>query len=143
MKIWKAAAVIVCFLLAVFILLQASSFQLSLHFAGLDKESVLYAEELDVDQAEFKVFQTTTNEGKLALVRANKNKLGFWYIEDIEAQTEEKSFINMSWIKGAGMRRYSHKDMGIDEKEYHFMYGGDDAIKTIELYSEQLPENAV
>ena len=59
-----------------------------------------------------------------------------------ERLSENKRFIDLSWVDFAGIRRYSEKENEIREKEWHFVYCGDDAIKAIELHPEQLPENA-
>lgn len=142
MKIRKIVTVSICFLLVAFIVLQQSSFQLALSFAGLSSKQIQYVEKLDEDQTIFKVFQTTTKEGELALVRTEKNDLGFWQVVDIETPTEEDPFINMAWIGSATMRRYDEAAIGIREREYHFAYCGNDAIKTVELHEHQLPKNA-
>ena len=117
-------------------------FAAALEAAGLNGY-VDHIEELDLDQGrEFRVFQGTTKEGKPALARAEKNELGLWEIVTLKTLTREKGCIEISWVKAAGERRYSRWDDPVQEKEWHYVYYGNDAVKAIELHPEQMPQNA-
>lgn len=144
-KKWiKPVIILSVAVLVVLFLLWANSFSLMLHGAGLSRDGVIYLLEQKErnSDVEVKLFQTTTYGGELALVRAQKNKLGIWRIENMEKTTEKMRFIDMGWMEASVMRRYSEKEIGIRERGWHFVFCGDDAIKLVELYPEQLPENA-
>lgn len=117
-------------------------FAAALEAAGLN-EIVFDIEELDSYQGQvFRVFQGTTKEGKPALVRAEKNDSGLWEIVTLRTLAKEKGRIEISWVKAAGERRYSRWDEAVQEKEWHYAYYGNDAVKAITLKAEQLPKNA-
>jgi len=99
-------------------------------------------EPLDIHQGrEFRVFQGTTTEGKPALARAEKKENGLWEIVTVKTLPREKGRMEMSWVKDAGERRYSRWDKAVQEKEWHYVYYGNDAVKAVELRPEQLPKN--
>jgi len=144
-KKWiKPVIILTVVVLTVLLLLWVNSFSLMLYGAGLNRDGVIYVlEQKEINNGlEVKMLQTTTKDGELALVWAQKNKLGIWQIENMESTTEEIRFLDMSWMEPSVMRRYSEKEIGIRERGWHFVFCGDDAIKLVELYPEQLPENA-
>ena len=127
----------------VFFCVRESNLAIMLSANGLKSGSITYFTERDeIAGRQFSFFQTTTNKGEPVLVQAERTKLGFWKIVKEERLSENKHFIDLSWVDFAGTRRYTEKENAIREKEWHFVYCGDDAIKAIELYPEQLPENA-
>ncbi len=119
-------------------------FSVAVHFANLNTDPISYVEQLDIDSNgdEFCVFQTRTNEGNLALAYATRDILGFWHINRIKSASATQKYTSLAWVKGAGIRRFSHLDAPIFEQEWHFVYCGDDAIKSIELLPGQLPSNS-
>ena len=99
-------------------------------------------EKLDMYQGqEFRVFQGTTKDGKPVLARAEKKEDGLWEIVTVKTLPREKGRMEMSWVKDAGERRYSRWDKAVQEKEWHYVYYGNDAVKAVELRPEQLPKN--
>lgn len=120
------------------------SFSAAVHFANLNTDAISYVEQLDIDSNgdEFCVFQTRTSEGNLALVYATRDKLGFWHIDRIKRASATPKYTSLAWVEGAGIRRFSHVEVPTFEQEWHFVYCGDDAIKSIELLPGQLPDNS-
>ena len=119
-------------------------FSATVYFANLNTAPISYVEQLDIDSNgdEFCVFQTRTREGDLALAYATRDKLGFWHVNRVKSANATQKHTSLAWVKGAGIRRFSHLDAPIFEQEWHFVYCGDDAIRSIELLPGQLPNNS-
>lgn len=146
----KAKTIAICvgilvILLATSIIVWSScSFSIAVYCADLDTEAISYIEQRSIDGNgdEFSVFRTRTNEGNLALVYALRDKFGFWHIDRIKSADATQKYTSIAWVEGAGIRRFSHLEKPSFEKEWHFVYCGDDAVKAIEIFPEQLPNNS-
>jgi len=119
------------------------AFAAMLEEAGLKREGIRYLRELGIDYNQAtKVFQTTTKEGDLALVQAVKDTSGVWKILYSQNTAEDGPSIGINWFGSKQTRKYNRWDTEVTEREYHFAYCGNDAVKAIALNPEQLPENA-
>lgn len=133
----------------VFFVLQANSFPMMLRSAGLNTGTVTYIVEQGVAQGEidkwdkaYTVFLSQTMPGGIpALVYAEKNFWGFWYIEDIVIAEEEGDSVSLYWTNPTFFRRYDPNSEPIFEREVQRAYCGSNAIKLIEIEPEQLPPN--
>ena len=143
-RIVTAAVATFLILLTLFFILQANSLTIALKQADLNTGTVTYIEELDSDNGTlYKVLKTTSDTGALALVRMYRSNLGFWKVEDIELSNSEKGydFVSLAWMKHASIRRFSFQDTPDFEREWHYVYCGNNAIKEIEPLAEFLPRN--
>ena len=134
-------------LLLIFSVIRANSLTFALQREGLDATAFSYVKELDIDSGdnEFCVIQTTTKDGKnVALVMAEKNRAGFWVIEDCETSDTENGihYALMAWVKSAGARRFTHLENAVFAREWNYLYCGCDAIKKISYEAEAYPRNA-
>lgn len=119
------------------------AFAAILEDAGLSRDDITYLKELGRDgKAEFKIFQTTTKEGELALVCAQKPESGVWEIARSKNTAEDMPYISIPWVGDSQTRKYNRWDTEVKEVEYHYAYCGNDAVKAITLEPEQLPKNA-
>lgn len=119
------------------------SLPIAVYSAGLNNRSISYIEQLDIDiRKQFSVFQTRTKEGKLALVYATRDAFGFWHIDRMKCADDAQDYATITWVKGAGTRRFSFLENAIFEHEWHFVFSGDNAIKAIEFLPDQLPSNS-
>lgn len=120
------------------------AFAAMLEEAGLKQDGVRYLKELGFDMGcQFKVFQTTAQDGTLVLAYAEKSEdSGAWEITRSESSAEGMPYISFMWFGGRQTRKYNRWDTEVVEQEYHYAYCGNDAVTDIRLRPEQLPENA-
>ena len=119
------------------------SFTLSLKLSGFNTSSYKELEHsYDRVLGEFKVIQTETKNGQLAIVLMKKNKYGFWNVSNSNKAIDSKSnFIQLAFMRSAGIKRYEAIQNGIIEHEWNYLYCGTNALKLIEFKSGQIPEN--
>ena len=81
----------------------------------------------------FSVLQVYSDDGEIALIYAKRDASGFWHLSDINDYNDKWGFASLVWFEGAGVRRYSFEENPVFEKEWHFVYCGDNAVKDIAL----------
>ena len=138
--LFSVVLLIVCFFIA-----RRLSFTISLHRSGFttsDYEEIEH--NYDRILGEFKVIQTETKNGQLAIVLMKKDKLGFWNVDYSNKAIDSKSnFIEFSFIRNTSIKRYDAMENGIIEHEWNYIYFGTDAIQSIRFKPEQIPENII
>ena len=125
-------------------ILAHNSLSLALKHAGYDS-LVQYIVELDVDAngREFTVFQTESKEGKIALVLATKNRMGFWYLKDVDEESEQVDVASLAWVEDSWWRKWPLQGYAetVYENEWHYAYSGNNAVNRIRFETGQLPDN--
>lgn len=147
--IWLAVIAVLILTVIVFFILQANSFSLMLRSADLYPGTVIYIDKLGATEGrierrnrQYTVFLSETMpSGRPALVYAERNYWGFWYIEDIEIAEDEGDSVSLFWTNSAFGRSFNPNDNYIHEREVQRAYCGSNAIKLIEIKPEQLPPN--
>ena len=145
------ALIILCILilsglLIIFFVLQANSLSISLSNSNINSNNIREIAQLDVllkGGNAFKVIQSTTKEGELALVQLEKNWLGFWEVTKINTPKTDagQTYTSTVWVKSAGTQRYTSTDIPEFAYEWHHVYCGNDALKWICFPEDTLPEN--
>ena len=147
--IWLAVVAVLLVAVIVFFVLQANSFSLMLQNAGLQTDHVTYILKQGVTEGPierrnrvYTVFLAETKPGVVpALVYAEKNYWGFWYIEEIVIAENEGDSVSIYWTNQAFHKRFDLNSEPIFEWEVQRAYCGSNAIKLIEIDPEQLPPN--
>lgn len=139
------ALIIILLVIVVFFIIRANSFVFALKNEGLTTGDIHTVEEHDYDAngREFKVVQTTSKSGELALALLTKNQFGFWSVTQCDVATADKQrdSVRIGWIQDGGAKRFTHTENAIFEQEWHLAYCGANAIKRIEIFPEQMPAN--
>lgn len=140
--LWSIAA-IVLLVLIIYCIVAHNSLNIALKRAGYQTDGIRRVVELEKDSTGclFSVFQVYSDDGKIALIYAKRDSLGFWHLSGIDDYKEEKGYASLVWSKGAGIRRFSFTDNPVFEWEWHFVYCGNNAIKEIVIEPDQIPEN--
>ena len=137
--------VILSCILITFFILQANSFTIALNCSNIESANLREIVELDTltDDKPFKVIQSTTKSGELALVQLEKNWLGFWEVTKVNTPKTDagQSYTSTAWVKGAGTQRYTATDIPKFVNEWHYVYCGNDALKWIQFPEGSLPQN--
>lgn len=135
--------VILCVLLVSFFFLRSNSEHLALRYAEIDTNERIYEISLDVDHGKmFKILQCTTIDGKMAILRLEKNGLGFWQVNDVAKGINRVKYF---WDTFAGSAYYVRQDDREPEISYscewHAVFCGTNAMKWIEIPDELVPAN--
>lgn len=117
----------------IFIVIRGNSFKMALKNEGLGVGTVHTTIEhaFDANGQEFKVIQTTTEKEEMAVAIVTKNKWGFWEVTSCDVESADLGYARVGWIQNAGMFQF----------EWHMVYCGNNAIKTIEFSEEHIPSN--
>jgi len=143
-KEWKIGiAVAVVVLLVAFFILQACSLNMALRSAGISTNIAFMPVELDMEEdRQVKVIVSETDDGEIAVVRLQKNALGFWRIISRKESGENLTVPGVAWVKHARIRSFGTVNNTDNyQREMHFVYAGNNAQKLIEILPEQIPAN--
>ncbi len=141
MKNHKIVLSVAAVLLAAIILLWINNYRLIIAINGLNSRDILYSGIDDIG-SEYRVIETASNSNNVALAYLSKNKLGIWSLSSsafYDKSTGQLACIG--WMKQAGIKRFSSADDPILEIEWHRIYYGENAIKTISFLPGQIPDN--
>ena len=120
-----------------------NSYSIALKKAGLSEASINYIDSgINDNGSEYRaVFQyMPENTVKCALL--TKDKLGIWKITEEEHGPDSSShYVSVGWMRFASIRRYAVSDQAKIDSEVHKVYGGNNAIKQIEIPYDLLPTN--
>ena len=137
--------VFIFFLLMTFFILQANSLSIALSSSNITYDNPRQIVELDTltGEKDFKVLQSTTKDGELALVQLERNWLGFWEVINVNTPKNDagQTYVSTAWVKGAGTQRYTATDIPEFVYEWHHVYCGNDALKRIHFSEGSLPQN--
>lgn len=132
-------------LLITFFILQANSLTIALSSSNIESDNLREVVELDTLMGDkyFKVIQSTSKDGALALVQLEKNWLGFWEVIKVNTPKTDagQTYASTAWVKGAGTQRYTATDVPEFSYEWHYVYCGNDAMKWISFAEGTLPDN--
>ena len=142
-RILAIVAVVVIIVLIGYCLLAHNSLSLAVEHAGYQADSLSYIVELEKDSLgfAFSVFQTYSDSGEIALIYAKRDAFGFWHLENINDYRSEHGYASIVWSEGATVRRFAVEQNPVFEWEWHYAYCSDNAINSIVINPEQLPEN--
>ena len=144
MKRKSIAVISICILVVlvlVFFVFQANSKALALSSAGVDTSYIHEVVALDVnDGVEFQILYANMNDGTPALIRLEKNGLGFWSVKKLDTANEE-GYAAMGWAKFSSTQRYTATDVPRTGHIYHHVYAGNNALKLIDIPQDQIPHN--
>ncbi len=127
-------------LLVAITLLWINNYSLVVAINDLKSGDIVYSG-IDDNGNEYRVIEAT-QRNNMVLAYLSKNKLGIWSLSS--SATYDKStgqLASIGWMKEAGIKRFSAADNPIFEMEWHRLYYGEDAIKTISFLPGQIPEN--
>ena len=141
--ITKLCIALAVLLVIAFFVLRANSEALALSINGIEHKNVRYIVDTNLgnDDTPYKVLQSYTKSGELALVKLEQNQLGFWTVFDINSGYYNGTYSHMAWVDLVGTRRFAATDKPEFLKEYHYVYTGNNAQKLIEIPAEQIPHN--
>lgn len=129
------------FLIAVFFVFRACSFDLAIAASGLNRTELTVVQEPITDD-EGKVFQivfSRTKEGNGALAYLEKNMLGFWSVNHVATPDEFYGAAQIVWTEHLFSNNFGVPDI---TTVFHAVYAGCNAIDFFEkLPQETFPEN--
>ena len=135
----SSATIVLAF--AIFIILQCNSQEIALKQAGVNTSYIYQIEELDINaNQEFRILAAMMNDKRPVLIHMEKNRLGFWFIRNIEYDSAI-GFEKIGWINRSGTRRYAATDVPQIDHEFHLAYCGNNALKLIEFPQASIPQN--
>lgn len=133
--------VVFVFLIAVFFVFRACSFDLAIAISGLNRVELTVVQEPITDN-EGKVFQivfSRTKEGDAVLAYLEKNMLGFWSVNHVATPDEFYGAAQIVWTE-----YLFSNDFGVPDitTVFHTIYAGCNAIDSFKkLPQEAFPEN--
>ncbi len=120
----------------------AKNFYITLLLSGYNASNVQIIDTShDEYGKEFKVIKSTTKDNANALAILTKNALGIWSITEKQEFTDGNTMSTIGWVSKGELKRFSFKDGGKIENEWHMVYSGNNAAKLIQFESGQIPEN--
>ncbi len=129
------------FLIAVFFVFRACSFDLAIATSGLNRGELTVVQEPITDD-EGKVFQivfSQTKEGDGVLAYLEKNVLGFWSVNRVAMPDAFYGVAQIVWTESLFSNNFGMPDI---TTVFHAIYAGCNAIDAIEkLPKEAFPEN--
>ena len=142
-RIFIIGICILLLLLVAFFVVRSNSLTIALKRADLQTSDVTHVVKLAAEEnaPACCILQTRTANGRIALVRAVKGKLGFWSLEDIDISQSNRPYATTGCIHPAGLHRSETLSVPYSVWEFHTVYAGDNALRKIELPPELIPEN--
>lgn len=130
-------------ILVVVLLIYHNSYSIALSKAGLSKDSIDYIDTgIDDNGNEYRVVFQYMPENMVKILRLTKNDRGVWKVaEEAYGPDSEVPYVTTGWMRVASVGRYEVDDQTHIEFEVHKVYGGNNAIKQIEIPMELLPSN--
>ena len=132
----------VVLLIACFFIVRRLSFTISLYRSGFitsDYKEIEHS--YDDMHGEFKVIQTETKSGKLAIVLLEKDKFGFWNVAySFNAPDSQTNLASFFYFRKPIMNSFiSPQDYDLRLEWNHILYGTN-AINLVEFKPGQIPE---
>jgi hypothetical protein len=110
---------------------------------GFDPRDVRTIERsFDSNQQEFRVIKTSSKDREIVLAILTRDGLGFWTVTSVSGEAQADPHLeSIGWIRGGGVRRFSHSEDPDFSHEWNLVYYGNNAIQHILFRPGQLPEN--
>lgn len=120
-----------------------SNYSIALKKAGFSENSINYIDSgINDDGNEYRVVFQYMPENTVKCALLTKDKLGIWKITEEEyGPDSDSNYLNMGWMRFASICRYAVNDQTTINSEVHQVYGGNNAVKQIEIPYELLPAN--
>ena len=127
----------------VLIVVYKNSFKIALGKAGVGEQYIQYIDTgFDNNGNEYRVVFQFMSDNTVKIVHLTKADFGVWHVTDeAHGPVSDAAYVMMGWMRTASMRRHEVNDPVVFDWEVHNVYGGNNAIKQIEIPLELLPPN--
>ena len=140
---WYLSISILALILLVLIVVYKNSFKIALGNAGVGELYIEYIDTgFDNNGNEYRVVFQYMSDNTVKIVHLTKNDFGVWHVTDeTHGPVSDAAYVMMGWMRTASMRRHEVNDPVVFDSEVHHVYGGNNAIKQIEIPLDLLPPN--
>lgn len=140
--VWICALIAFAVISAIIVsLFYINSYDSALKKAGLNPHAVTILDVgIDDNGNEYRVVMQHTDDRDVQFAHLCRENAGLWTVCQVPLDVEDE-LLEMKWMRVAGMKRFSLQDNYVVQWETHAVYGGNNAIKRIDLPSELLPPN--
>lgn len=138
----RRVLVILLALSLILILVYHNSYSIALKMAGLSEKSISYIHTgFDDNGNEYRVVFQFMPDNMVKIARLTKDNWGVWHTTDEASGPDTEDYITIGWMRFSGFRLYDANDHPITDCEVHRVYGGNNAVKQIEIPTDLLPPN--
>lgn len=140
---WYLSISILALILLVLIVVYKNSFKIALGKAGVGEQYIQYIDTgFDNNGNEYRVVFQYMSDNTVKIVHLTKDDFGVWHVTDeAHGPVSDAAYVMMGWMRTASMRRHEVNDPVVFDWEVHNVYGGNNAIKQIEIPIDLLPPN--
>lgn len=120
-----------------------NSYDIALRKEGLSRDRINYIDTgIDDNGNEFRAVFQYDRDDSVRMLMLTKNRFGIWNVtNEMTSHDSEAHRCSMGWMRVASIGRFGVGDQSNIAFEVHAVYGGNDAIKLVDIPAEQLPPN--